>query len=284
MFKVSSRLLLFPDAAGGGDSGDDPPADDPPVAGDPPAGDPDPEDDEKSTSKDASKPKDKVRRKGKVAISAEKLQELQDKARKADEYERERVEAQTRKEQEQLQKEQATDPAAALTSLKRKYTNDTKKLREQIEQLESQNKTLIGEQANTLMGKSVEVILADTLKAAKLEPINDKVGPRMVKELMGLLEAERQADGTYEFFGKDDGSSAADVIKGHVISEFKDVFLKPKRSDPANSGDSRRDGGPAAGTNGKPAGWRDGFLKRKEAFEREAGVVPPVGLKPKSSS
>jgi hypothetical protein len=282
MFKVSSRILLFPDAAGGGGSGDDPPADDPPAA-DPPAGDPDPADDEKSTSNDASKPKDKVRRKGKVAISAEKLQELQDKARKADEYERKRVEAQTRKEQEQLQKEQATDPTAALTSLKRKYTNDTKKLQEKIDQLESQNKTLIGEQANTLMGKSVETILADTLKAAKLEPINDKVGPRMVKELMGLLEAERQADGTYEFFGKDDGSAAADVIKGHVISEFKDVFLKPKRSDPANSGDSRRDGGPAHGTNGKPPSRSEGFLKRQEQYEREAGVIPPVGLKPKSS-
>lgn len=278
MFKVSSRILLFPDAAGGGG---DPPADDPP-ADDPPAGDPDPADDP-STVKDTNKAKDKTRRKGKVAIPAEKLQELQDKARKADEYERKRAAAQTRKEQEQLQKEQATDPAAALTSLKRKYTNETKKLQDQIEQLSTQNKTLMAEQANSLMSKSVESILADTLRAAKLEPINEKVGPRMVKELMGLLEAERQADGTYEFFGKEDGSAAADVIKRHVISEFKDVFLKPKRSDPANSGDSRRDGGPPAGTNGKPPTYREGFLKRKEAFEREAGVIPPVGLKPKSS-
>jgi hypothetical protein len=133
------------------------------------------------------------------------------------------------------------------------------------------------------MDKRATAALNEALVAAKLEPVSEKAVSRMVAEIANHLEIERQADGSYEIFGKDDSSDMVDVIKKLVEEEFKDLYLKVRRSEPAGSGNSTRR--PLETTNGevpKQRTWREAFAARKKVYEDATGdYVPSIGLKPK---
>lgn len=285
MFVRSLKLLLSPTAGDGGGSAESPGAGESDAEGTETEAETPASDDADSGETEGETPpapakapkKTPVR---KVQISSTKLKELEAKAAKADEHDRAQKDAADRAESEKLVKQQETDPQAALTSLKRKYTNDTKKLQQQIETLTQENTTLRKEQSGTALEREAKTVLAAALKAAKLEPLNDKAAARMVTEFGAALDVERGEDGKYEIFGKDDGSDAAEVARKLISEDFKDLYLKPRRSDPANPGDSRR----REPETPKRPGWQEGYNERKKMYGSENGVVPAIGLKPKGST
>jgi Skp family chaperone for outer membrane proteins len=228
-------------------------------------------------------PKPKVKSSKKVQLSAEKLKELEDKARKLDEREQKDRDAQEARDRERLKKQTEADPKAALTTLQRKYNTDTQHYKKEIETITAERDSLRAELCAGVMDKRATAALNEALVAAKLEPVSEKAVSRMVAEIANHLEIERQADGSYEIFGKDDSSDMVDVIKKLVEEEFKDLYLKVRRSEPAGSGNSTRR--PLETTNGevpKQRTWREAFAARKKVYEDATGdYVPSIGLKPK---
>lgn len=282
------RLLLFPEGAEG--SGSTPPAegdgsgDNPPAEGDNP-----PAEGDGSGDPPAPPPKPKADKSKKIQVSQDRLNALEERDRKLAERERADQEAADAREKARLKQQQEKDPAAALVTLQRKYTTDTQRLTRENEALKSELETLRGELAADEMERQIKTGLNDALSAARLEIANEKLAlPRMVGEIADRLNIERQADGSYEIFGKDDGSDMQAIIKDMVVNEFKELYLKPRRSDPANAGDSRRrppegDGGGGGGGGGEQPTWRQAFADRKKLYNNANGVIPAVGLKPPAS-
>jgi hypothetical protein len=228
-------------------------------------------------------PKPKSKTSKKVQLSADKLKELEDKARKLDEREQKDRDAQEARDRERIKKQTEADPKAALTTLQRKYNTDTQHYKKEIETITAERDSLRAELCAGVMDKRATAALNDALLAAKLEPVSEKAISRMVSEIANHLEIERQADGSYEIFGKDDSSDMDDVIKKLIEEEFKDLYLKARRSDPAGSGNSTRR--PLETSNGeasKQRTWREAFATRKKIYEEATGdYVPSIGLKPK---
>lgn len=272
------RVLMFPEGAEGGGESDPPGDDNPPAEGD----DDNPPADDDNPPEPDPRPRAKPAAAKKVQIPADRLKDLEDKAKKFEDRERTDREAADAKERARIKQQQEKDPAAALSSLQRKYTSDTSKLQKENDTLKSELDGLRSELAAGELNKKISEALSEALKVAKLEPNSDRANPRMIGEIAAQMTIERQADGSYEIFSKDDGSELSDVVKGLVAGDFKEVYLKPRRSEPARAGDSRRREPDGDGGAARQRTWREAFAERQELHNQANGYIPSTGLKPKA--